>query len=275
VTAAVLMSVYLITSSVVTTLLIPPTAFQPGGPANGRALAYLAHHYLGETFGTVYDVSTILIPVVRGASAMAGLLNIVPRYLPRYGMPRNGRGRHVRWSLSLPLLPLRSRSPSKRTWTRRAVPMRPCSLPDDLRRRRGDHLRDPLRHKVKGTGFGVVALVFAYTTVVNVIERPDGIKIAALFIGVIVLMSLVSRVWRTLELRVDCVEIDDTAQQFLADLTEMHQPIHLVANDPDLRDARNITTKRSKHAPTTVFPTRSRSISSRCMSRTRPRSRTR
>ena len=47
-TAALIMSVFLITSSFVTTLLIPPAEFQPGGQANGRALAYLAHEYLGE-----------------------------------------------------------------------------------------------------------------------------------------------------------------------------------------------------------------------------------
>src|SRR3954469_928981 len=41
-TAAGIMSVFLITSSIVTTVLIPERDFQTGGPANGRALAYLA-----------------------------------------------------------------------------------------------------------------------------------------------------------------------------------------------------------------------------------------
>ncbi len=100
ISAAVIMSLFLLASSFIVCTLIPPEAFSRANtddPAKkyalDRALAYLAHGdgpnkiaLAGERFGTIYDVSTVVILWFAGASAMAGLLNLVPQYLPRYGM---------------------------------------------------------------------------------------------------------------------------------------------------------------------------------------------
>ena len=44
--------------------------------------------------------------------------------------------------------------------------------------------------------FGLIPLVFAYTMIANIIERPDGVKIASFFIAAILATSLISRVTR-------------------------------------------------------------------------------
>lgn len=230
-TAALIMSFFLMTSSVVTTVLIPPAQFQPGGSANGRALAYLAHQYLGNQFGTLYDLSTITILWFAGASAMAGLLNIVPRYLPRYGMAPN-------WARATrPLVLVYTAIAFIVTLIFEAnvdaqggayatgvlVLMSSAAFAVTLAAHREQSRRGTIL-------FGSITAVFIYTTIVNIFERPEGIKIASFFIGTIVLTSLISRVWRSTELRVGCMEMDEAALQFLAQEEESQGTIRLIAN---------------------------------------------
>ncbi|MBW4612603.1 MAG: amino acid transporter [Desmonostoc vinosum HA7617-LM4] len=227
--AAVLMSFFLLTSSFVTTLLIPAPEFQTGGKASGRALAYLAHLYFGNSFGTIYDLSTITILWFAGASAMAGLLNIVPRYLPRYGMAPN-------WALvTRPLVLVYTivafivtiifqanvEAQGGAYATGVLVLMTSAALAVTLSVHRQ-------RAKQKTLVFTTITLLFLYTTIVNIIERPEGIRIAAFFIGAIIITSLISRVWRSTELRVERIEVDETARQFIAE--ESQRAIRLIAN---------------------------------------------
>jgi hypothetical protein len=236
-TAALIMSVFLITSSVVTTLLIPPAAFEPGGPANGRALAFLAHEYIGNGFGTVYDISTIAILWFAGASAMAGMLNLIPRYLPRYGMAPDWAGA-VR-----PLVLVLTAAAFLITWIFRAdvnaqggayatgvlVLITSAAVAVTLAARRAGQRRLTM-------AFALVAAIFVYTTAANVVERPEGVKIAACFIAAIIGVSLVSRLGRSFELRVTDVRMDRKADLFIRDCTHRRK-LRLVANEPDSRDA--------------------------------------
>jgi hypothetical protein len=233
-TAAVLMSVFLVTSSVATTLLIPADQFQPGGHANGRALAYLAHGYLGNGFGTVYDASTIAILWFAGASAMAGMLNLIPRYLPRYGMSPEWAGA-VR-----PLVLILTGTAFLITWLFHAsvdgqggayatgvlVLFTSAATAVTLAARRS-------RQRYRTIGFAAITLVLAYTTVSNVVERPDGVKIGACFIAAIVLVSVLSRVKRVFELRATEIEFDATSQVFLRDCAR--RTIRLVAHKTEQR----------------------------------------
>ncbi len=82
--------------------------------------------------------------------------------------------------------------------------------------------------------FAVISAVFLYTTVVNVIERPDGVKIGACFIAGIILVSLLSRLARAFELRVTSVTLDDMAERFVRDIAS--RKIRFIANEPDRRD---------------------------------------
>ncbi|HEX8776305.1 MAG TPA: amino acid permease [Pyrinomonadaceae bacterium] len=248
--AALIMCVLLVSSSIITTLLIPAEEFRPetatqeAGLANGRALAYLAHHYLGSVFGTIYDLSTITILWFAGSSALAGLLNIIPRYLPRYGMAPD-------WAKATrPLTLVLTGACFAVTLFFRA----------DVEAQGGAYATGVLalmssaaiavtlstwrKREAMRWPFLLISLVFVYTTVANIIEQPEGIKIALVFIGVIVLASLISRVWRTTELRVEKVELDQAAEAFIDEAR--HGTIRIITNRCDRGDANEYQLKEKE-----------------------------
>lgn len=254
--AALIMSFYLITTSFVTVVLIPTQEFESEGSANGRALAYLAHEHLGNAFGTIYDLSTITILAFAGASAMAGLLNVVPRYLPRYGMAPEW-GRAVR--------------PLVLVYTLIAFVIT-IIFEANVDAQGGAYATGVLvivtsaafavalsalwrADSVVGTlAFGLVTLIFAYTLVANVIERPDGIKIASFFIAAIIGVSLVSRIRRSLELRQERIEIDERARRFIEE-ADKEGEIHIIAHrrrfhdDPEEYDRKLSEQREYNHIP--------------------------
>ncbi|MFL6466934.1 MAG: amino acid transporter [Pyrinomonadaceae bacterium] len=265
ITAALIMSVMLIASSFVTSVLIPPREFcaridcasitaqdvsdfcactatetssgvmKDAGNANGRALAFISHKYLGEIFGTVYDLSTILILWFAGASAMAGLLNIVPRYLPRYGMAPE-------WA--------RANRPLVLVIT--AICFLITFIFDaDVDAQGGAYATGVLvlmssaafavtmfawtRQSKWRWAYGFIALVFAYTTIVNMFERPDGLKIASLFIISIVVVSFVSRALRSTEVRIEKIELDQEVDRIISELAQ-EGDLRIVANRRETGD---------------------------------------
>jgi steroid 5-alpha reductase family enzyme len=263
-TAALLMSVLLIASSIVTTLCIPPEAFREAtktaeleklstalgrpldpdliGQASGRALAYLAHHLLGRGFGTAYDVATIVILWFAGASAMAGLLNIVPRYLPRYGMApewaRANRPLVLIFTAICFLVTVIFKASVEAQAAAYATGvlalMTSATIAVTLSAKRAGQVKAMW-------GFGLVTAIFIYTTIYNIWLGPDGLRIALIFIGAVIVVSLISRVSRTTELRVERVELDETAQRFIDEVGD--RPIRIIANKREVGDAREYALK--------------------------------
>ena len=202
-TAALIMSVLLLVSSFVSALLIPKEAYREGGPASGRVLAYMAHEYLGNIFGSIYDVSTILVLWFAGASAMAGLLHLVPRYLPRVGLAPE-------WvAFARPLVLVLFIIDVLVTVIFRA----------NVDAQGGAYATGVLvlmfsaavaaaiscwkeGSRLLSAYCWAVVVVFGYTTAANIVERTDGIIIATCFILFILTLSGISRFRRAKELRV-------------------------------------------------------------------------
>lgn len=220
-TVALIMSALLLLSSFVTTLLIPEEAYRTGGEASGRALSYLAHRLLGSALGTAYDASTILVLWFAGASAMTGLLNLIPRYLPRYGLAPSWVA--YRRPLILALFAIAALV----TWLfdadveaqgsayatgvlalmLSAAVAVALAFWSEAKKTPAGRRRALLMCLV----FWGIAAVFAYTFLDNVFMKPDGILIAAGFILAVLTIGALSRSQRSLDLRVSDVVLEDEA----------------------------------------------------------------
>jgi hypothetical protein len=181
------------------------------------------------------------------------LLNIVPRYLPRYGMaPEWARARRplvlifalICFVVTL-VFKANVEAQAGAYATGVLVLMTSATIAVTLSaRRRGQ--------PVAMMGFGLVTLIFLYTTAITVVERPEGLQIAALFIAAIVATSLLSRLWRTTELRVTGVELDATAQQFVEEASR--GVIRIIAHDTDERTPAEYALKEREQRNANCLP---------------------
>jgi hypothetical protein len=234
--AAVSMSGWLLASTLVTTVLIPPGAQLAEGQAKYRALAYLAHGgalsdgrsasamhpAFGPAFGTIYDVSTVAILALAGLSFAMTLASWIPPYLARLGMEFN-------WSVKLGGLvwlftglkfgmtayfgaDVDAHRAAYLTGVLAVFAFAAFAATVDVwQKRRRLGWRKPFRVPPV---FLLGLMVFSASVAWVVLDRPVGAAIAAAFIGLVLLVSLLSRAWRTTEFRFAGFEFADKVTEY-------------------------------------------------------------
>lgn len=159
---------------------------------------------------------------------MAGLLHLIPRYLPRFGMaPEWARASRplvlvfvsVAFAVTL-LFHADVDAQGGAYATGVLVLITSASLAVTF----GVH--KPMMRLV----FALLSLIFIYTTLVNIDERPEGLKISCVFIFAMILVSLISRAVRSTELRITDIALDDQAQLILSAAKD--RTIRLIARNP-------------------------------------------
>ena len=220
-TAASIMAVYLVSAVSVTSLLVPRSALAPGGAAEHRALAYLAHGSLladgatgealsplfGENFGDVFDLSTALVLCLAGISVTLGLKNLLPHYLHRLGMEVGWAGKvgailHLLNAIILIVTVVFRASPSSQQWAYATSVL--VLLGGAAIAAARDLLQPGMRTFGRALGGGLAALgagFFFSLTGLTVLINHSGITIALAFVASIVVSSFISRWIRSTELR--------------------------------------------------------------------------
>ncbi|WP_437229224.1 amino acid transporter [Planctomicrobium sp. SH661] len=252
-TSALIMCILLLGSSIVVTLLIPEEALRDGGAASNRALAYLAHGenphpiawWCGENFGTLYDLSTVAILWFAGASALSGLLNLIPRFLPRYGMAPS-------WASAIRplvlvivsiciLVTILFRADVSDQGAAYATGVMVLILSGCIAVAIERYRETPKKTwRTFPWGTVIISIVFTYATIDIILEKPDGLMIASAFVGGIILVSIASRVARSTELRVVRFDFVSNESKFMWE-TLQHLDVPVLA--PHRPGARSLEEK--------------------------------
>ncbi|MFO0863645.1 MAG: amino acid transporter [Gemmataceae bacterium] len=236
--AAVIMSIFLLASAFVTAILIPASAYEDDGPAIHRAIAYLAHGsplssdepglmvlpWCGATFGGIYDLATVLVLAMAGASVMTALASLLPKFMLRFGMD-------FRWSQKWGLLLIifaginlfttvyyhASVEDQRNAYAVGVLALiaAACWTAALDRRRRVD--RSGFWFGLGTIWYRLVFVGFLAIFAVVAVKGWSGLAIASVFIGCILALSVVSRAMRADELRTVGFRFKDQTSKFLWD----------------------------------------------------------
>ncbi len=229
VTAASIMAVYLVSAVVVTTLLVPRAVLFPGGAAEHRALAYLAHGspladgatgmavspLFGDSFGDLFDLSSAFILCLAGVSVTMGLQNLLPHYLNRLGMDVSWAGKsgaimHVLNVIILTVTVVFRASPSLLQWAYATSVLvllmgAAFAAAKDLQRNAPRGLKRIVLVVLSAGAGGFFLTMTGLTVLIN----HSGLTIASAFVLAILVSSFVSRWIRCTELRFEGFEFAD------------------------------------------------------------------
>jgi hypothetical protein len=219
--ATVVMAMFLLSSVLVTTVLVSPSDLNARGAAQHRALAYLAHGgnlsnghpaselngLFGDWFGTLYDLSTVLILSLAGASVMISLKTLVPQYLHKTGMEldwanRVGVTMHLSNAIIMIVTMVFRASVSAQQWayaTSVLVLLAGAAIAAlaDLRKRwQGTRFR-----AIVLAPFTVICAFFLGMACLTIFVNRSGLVIASVFVVALLVTSFVSRWIRSTELR--------------------------------------------------------------------------
>lgn len=152
---------------------------------------------------------------------MAGILNLIPRWLPRYGMapawvsknkPMVGIVAAIAFFITIVFdASVEKQAGAYATGvlvllTSGAVAVT-LSSHWDMKHKGGA--------RWKFLAYGLIALVFIYTMITNMIERPEGLHVASFFIVGIVVASMISRFHRAFEIRTTTINYDKAANNMI------------------------------------------------------------